>query len=75
MQIGNLHLYILIMNSNRRVIKSDKTKFQGSCVKTKDGDILNIGEIGKSMHTRGILMIIIVVIKDSYLAIAYLLET
>ena len=36
------------------IIKSDKTKFQGSCIKTKDGDILNIGEIEvKVIHTPG----------------------
>ena len=36
------------------IIKSGKTKFQGSCIKTKDGDILNIGEIEvKVMHTPG----------------------
>ena len=36
------------------IIKSDKTKFQGNSIKTKDGDILNIGEIEvKVMHTPG----------------------
>ena len=36
------------------IIKSDKTKFQGSSIKTKEGDILNIGEIEvKVIHTPG----------------------
>ncbi len=36
------------------IIKSDKTEFQGNSIKTKDGDLLNIGEIEvKVMHTPG----------------------
>ena len=36
------------------IVKNGKTKFKGNCIKTKDGDVLNIGEVEvKVMHTPG----------------------
>ena len=36
------------------IVKNEKTKFKGNSIKTKDGDVLNIGEIEvKVIHTPG----------------------